>query len=90
MKYGDHVASEPHITGSWDMTKMDRGAMLTGWEGFMAVRYCPGEWALYFDVDDNGLKGVVGDEMLRVEVELARLRPPEPRLQRTITRNDEE
>lgn len=72
VKYGDRVASEPHIIGPWDVTKMDRRVTLTGWEGFMAVQYCPGEWALYFDVDDNGLKGVVGDEMLRVEVELVR------------------
>ncbi|KAF2690894.1 hypothetical protein K458DRAFT_426312 [Lentithecium fluviatile CBS 122367] len=72
VKYGDRVASEPHIIGPWDVTKMDRRVTLTGWEGFMAVQYGPGEWALYFDVDDNGLKGVVGDEMLRVEVELVR------------------
>jgi hypothetical protein len=36
------------------------------------VRYGPGEWALYFDVDDNGLQGVIGEEMLRMEVELVR------------------
>lgn len=72
VKYGDRLASEPHITGPWDVTKIDRRVMLTGWEGFLAVRYGPGEWALYFDVDDNGLEGVVGDEMLRIEVELVR------------------
>jgi hypothetical protein len=69
VKYGDRLASEPHIIGPWDVTKMDRRVTLTGWEGFVAVRYGPGEWALYFDVDDNGLQGVIGDEM---EVELVR------------------
>jgi hypothetical protein len=72
VKYGDRIASEPHIIGPWDVTKMDRRVMLTGWEGFVAVCYGPGEWALYFDVDDNGLQGVIGDEMTRMEVELVR------------------
>jgi hypothetical protein len=51
---------------------MDRRVMLMGWEGFVAVQYGPGEWALYFDVDDDGLQGVIGDDLLRVEVELVR------------------
>lgn len=81
VKYGDRIASEPHIIGPWDVTKMDRRVMLTGWEGFTAVRYGPGEWALYFDVDDNGLQGVVGDDMKRMEVELMR---KEKRQERTV------
>jgi hypothetical protein len=72
VKYGNRAESEDHIIGPWDVTKMDRRVMLTGWEGFTAVRYGPGEWALYFDVDDNGLQGVVPDDMTRVEIELVR------------------
>ena len=72
VKYGDWVTSEPHIIGPCDVTKMDRRVMLTGWEDFMAVRYRPGEWALYFDVDDDGLQGIIDEEMSRVEVELVR------------------
>ncbi|KAF1914570.1 hypothetical protein BDU57DRAFT_588842 [Ampelomyces quisqualis] len=87
VKHGDRIASEPHIIGPWDVTKMDRRVMLTGWEGFMAVRYGPGEWALYFDVDDNGLQGVIGEEMMRVEVELVRR---ERRQERTLTSPGEE
>ncbi|KAF1936628.1 hypothetical protein EJ02DRAFT_387045, partial [Clathrospora elynae] len=82
VKFGDRLASEPHIIGPWDVTQMDRRVMLTGWEGFMAVRYGPGEWALYFDVDDNGLQGVVGDEMIKMEVELVR---KEKKQERTST-----
>jgi hypothetical protein len=82
VKHGDRIASEAHIIGPWDVTKMDRRVMLTGWEGFMAVRYGPGEWALYFDVDDNGLQGVVDEEMTRMEVELVR---KEKRQERTST-----
>ncbi|KAL1799757.1 hypothetical protein ACET3X_000099 [Alternaria dauci] len=72
VKHGDRVASEPHIVGPWDVTKMDRRVTFMGWEGFMAVQYGPGEWALYFDVDDNELRGVIGDDLVRVEVELVR------------------
>ena len=72
VKHGDRVASEPHIVGPWDVTKMDRRVTFMGWEGFIAVQYGPGEWALYFDVDDNGLRGVIGDDLVRVEVELVR------------------
>lgn len=79
VKFGDRIASEPHIIGPWDVTKMDRRVKLTGWEGFMAVRYGPGDWALYFDIDDNGLQGVIGDDMLKVEVELVRKEMREPK-----------
>ncbi|RYO67573.1 hypothetical protein AA0113_g4507 [Alternaria arborescens] len=72
VKHGDRVASEPQIVGPWDVTRMDRRVTFMGWEGFMAVQYGPGEWALYFDVDDNGLRGVIGDDLVRVEVELVR------------------
>jgi hypothetical protein len=30
---------------------------MEGWEGFVAVREGPGNWALYFDRDDDGLEG---------------------------------
>lgn len=72
VKYGDRVTSEPHIIGPWSVTPMDRRVILEDWEGFMAVKYGPGEWALYFDLDDNGLQGVVDTNMMRVEVELVR------------------
>jgi len=72
VKYGLRAESEPHIVGPWSVTPVDRRVTLEDWEGFMAVRYGPGEWALYFDLDDNGLKGVVDAAMLRVEVELIR------------------
>jgi hypothetical protein len=72
VKYGDRVTSEPHIIGPWSVTQVDKRVILEDWEGFMAVKYGPGEWALYFDLDDNGLQGVVGEDMIRVEVELIR------------------
>ena len=43
--------------------------MFENWEGFLAVREKAGTWALYFDRDDDGLKGKVsGKKMLEIEV----------------------
>ncbi|KAF2638904.1 hypothetical protein P280DRAFT_550973 [Massarina eburnea CBS 473.64] len=72
VKYGDRVTSEPHIVGPWSVTEVDKRVILEDWEGFMAVQYGPGDWALYFDLDDNGLQGVLDESMLKVEVELIR------------------
>ncbi|KAF2466176.1 uncharacterized protein BDR25DRAFT_395950 [Lindgomyces ingoldianus] len=70
VKHGNREESEPHLVGPWDVTKMDRRVTFEGWEGFMAVKYGPGEWALYFDRDDNGLEGILAPEMVREEVVL--------------------
>lgn len=46
---------------------------MEGWEGFMAVRYGPGEWALYFDRDNDRLDSILSDSnMKRLEVSLVR------------------
>ena len=45
--------------GPWNCTKIDRRMTFQGWEGFIAVKEGTGVWALYFDVDDDGLKGKV-------------------------------
>jgi hypothetical protein len=45
---------------------------LEGWEGFVVVEEQPGSWALYFDRDDDGLKGKVGAGVRVLEVELWR------------------
>lgn len=57
MKYGNRAESNDHIVGPWDCTKLDRRVTLEGWEGFVAVREGPGNWALYFDRDDDALEG---------------------------------
>ncbi|KAF2194668.1 hypothetical protein K469DRAFT_650598 [Zopfia rhizophila CBS 207.26] len=72
VKYGTRAESEPHIIGPWDVTRIDKRVTLEGWEGFMAVRYGPREWALYFDRDDNGLKGIIDPEMRIMEIVLVR------------------
>jgi len=72
VKYGDKAASKEHIVGPWDCTKLDRRITLEGWEGFVAVREGPGNWALYFDRNDDGLEDVISSKTRSVEVELTR------------------
>ncbi|KAF2757533.1 hypothetical protein EJ05DRAFT_393245 [Pseudovirgaria hyperparasitica] len=72
VKYGLRADAEPHIVGPWDVTPVDKRVTLEGWEGFIAVKYGPGEWALYFDKEDDDLKGILDPEMRRKEVELVR------------------
>jgi hypothetical protein len=51
---------------------VDRRLTLDGWEGFMAVKYGEGDWALYFDKDDDGLKDIIEPQYERVPIELVR------------------
>lgn len=75
VKYGVRAQSEPNLVGPWDCTKADRRLTFQDWEGFIAVQEEDGDdlWALYFDVDDDGLTGAdrIGNKdkrMLEVEV----------------------
>ena len=69
VKYGDKHQSAGHVMGPWNCTKIDRRMTFEGWEGFLAVREKKGEWAVYFDREDDGLKGkVLGRRMLEVEI----------------------
>lgn len=57
--------------GPWNCTKVDRRMMFEGWEGFLAVEEKADTWALYFDREDDGLKGKMFKKR-KVEVELSR------------------
>ncbi|KAL5411872.1 hypothetical protein PMIN06_005626 [Paraphaeosphaeria minitans] len=71
LKYGNRSASISEIIGEWDWTEDESALMLDGWEGFVAIDEWDGaeednttewgreglRWALYYDIDDNGLKG---------------------------------
>jgi hypothetical protein len=72
VKYGVRADAQPNVTGPFDCTRQDRRLILEGWEGFVAVEEEDGLWALYFDFDDDGLKGKVGSERMVLEVELTR------------------
>ena len=70
VKYGVRADAEAHLVGPWDNTKIDRRLTFQGWEGFVAVQENDGSplWALYFDVDDDGLRGegMVGTKQVRM------------------------
>jgi hypothetical protein len=69
VKYGLRAEAENHLVGPWDCTRIDKRLTLEGWEGFMAVKAGQGPWALYFDQEDNGLKGKVAKcQILQIEL----------------------
>ncbi|KAH0285247.1 hypothetical protein KCU62_g7745, partial [Aureobasidium sp. EXF-3399] len=81
VKYGIRVEAEPHHVGPWDCTPIDRRLTFEGWEGFVIVQEDEDSdlWALYFDRDDDGLRGEgkVGTQdkrMLLVEVSRKEMR----------------
>jgi hypothetical protein len=81
--HGNRTASIEHIVGVWDWTEDEKFITLDEWEGFAVVdeSATPGykdtpwakdglRWALYFDMDDNGLKGRRGKrKMFEVALE---------------------
>ncbi|KAF2795712.1 hypothetical protein K505DRAFT_323856 [Melanomma pulvis-pyrius CBS 109.77] len=84
LRYGNRSTSITHMVGEWDWTADESCMMLDGWEGFVAVDEWDGEdedpgtpwgkeglrWAVYFDKDDNGLKGRrKGRDMFEVQLE---------------------
>ena len=74
VKYAGRSGSIEHHVGSFDWTSEDsEDSCITfdDWEGFLAVEEEPGQWALYFDLNDDGLKGVKKGRKA-VEVSLVR------------------
>jgi hypothetical protein len=72
VKYGLKVEAQGHHVGPWNVTPIDRRLNFDGWEGFTVVEEKEGEWALYFDFDDDGLAEKVPMDKRIMEVELTR------------------
>jgi len=72
VKYGLKAEAEGHIVGPWSCTPIDRRLMLDGWEGFTVVEEEENTWAIYYDVDDDGLEEKVPLSYRIMEIELTR------------------
>lgn len=72
VKFGVRVDAQPNLTGPFDCTRQDRRLTFDGWEGWCAVEEMPNMWALYFDVDDDGLQSKVAPGTRVLEIELTR------------------
>lgn len=60
VKHANRSGSIEHHVGDYDWTSEDSDdscITFDDWEGFLAVEEEPGQWALYFDLNDDGLKG---------------------------------
>ena len=79
VRYGNRSDSREHLVGPWDWTEDDdengewnKGVMFDGWEGFTAVEDDAGEWQVYYDKNDDGLKGFVAAERKKLQISLER------------------
>lgn len=72
MKYGLRKQAEGHICGPWNVSPIDRRLTFDGWEGFIVAEEEEGVWALYFDVNDDGLDDKVPLTKRIMEIELTR------------------
>jgi len=74
VKYANRSGSRAHLVGDWDWTEEqgpNSNLTFDGWEGFVVLEEAKGKWALYFDVNDDGLKSKKGDRK-SLEVSLNR------------------
>jgi hypothetical protein len=72
VKYGVRAEAQPNLTGPFGCTRQDRRLTLSTWEGWCAVEEFPTIWALYFDLDDDGLRSKFPPGTRVLEVELTR------------------
>jgi hypothetical protein len=72
VKHGIRANAQPNLHGPFDCTRQDRRLTFEGWEGFVAVEEEPYLWGIYFDRDDNGLRGKVPSGTRVLEIELTR------------------
>lgn len=74
LRYGSRAEAKKHVVGHWDWTEDEQGLTLDGEECLVAVEEESGGfgWAVYWDRDDDALKGIeLGREkrVLRVSLE---------------------
>lgn len=79
LRYGVRADAQPNLTGpmSLKFASMEDEWRIAfeGWEGFVAVEEYEDFWSIYFDRDDNGLKGrnegkaVIEIELIRTPME---------------------
>lgn len=71
LKFGTRPYAEHNFKGPWDCTRQERRLTFGGWEGFCVVLEESGFWGVYFDIDQNGLRGK-GSGKVVIEVEMIR------------------
>ncbi|TDZ41134.1 hypothetical protein CTRI78_v009940 [Colletotrichum trifolii] len=75
VKFGTRPHAQPNLTGPFDCTRQDKWLTFAGWEGFYVVK--TGDfWALYFDVEQDGLKAKLGEDITALAVDLVRVEMP--------------
>lgn len=77
LKYGNKTASIAHHVGPWDWRKNQITLTFDGVDEFTAVENpASHEWQLYYDMNDDGLKGFVPKGWRKIDVSLVRTLMP--------------
>ncbi|KAF2258930.1 hypothetical protein CC78DRAFT_525506, partial [Lojkania enalia] len=76
--YGIRKDAQPNLNGPFDCTRQDRRLTFQGWEGFVAVEVATGLWSVFFDLDDDGMRGkmrqgIIAEGTRVLEIELCRV-----------------
>ncbi|EPS25462.1 hypothetical protein POX_c03848 [Penicillium oxalicum] len=87
LKYGNRSQSVTHIVGPWDWSENERVLTLEESNRFVAVEEEEGEWALYFDGDEDDCEAVLEEQgkldkafvPVKLVRKLAEEPPPGPR-----------
>ncbi|KAK1658488.1 hypothetical protein BDP55DRAFT_397650 [Colletotrichum godetiae] len=75
VKFGTRPYAQNNYTGPFDCTRQDKRLTFASWEGFCVVR-TGNFWALYFDVEQDGLKSKLPEGVTALEVDLLRVEVP--------------
>lgn len=72
LRYGNRTQSLPHLVGHWDWTEDQSGVLLQGKELWAAVEEEEDVWGLYYDVNENGLDGIVDPSKTVIDISIDR------------------
>ncbi|KAJ4345933.1 uncharacterized protein N0V89_012069 [Didymosphaeria variabile] len=72
LRYGVREDADSNFAGPFDCSTQHQHLTFQKWEGFCAVEVQPETWAIYFDINDNGMKGMVSPGARILEIELER------------------
>jgi hypothetical protein len=70
LKYGSRKDTESNLAGRFACSPQSQHLDFQGWEGFCAVEIQPSMWAIYFDINNDGLKGKVPPRTTIFDIEL--------------------
>lgn len=72
LKYGVQEDIEAHLSGPFDCATQSGRLRLQDQEGFHAVEIQPDIWAIFYDIDDNGLRDKLPSDTRIIKIDIER------------------